>query len=283
MKLALVQMKSELHNKKYNLEKAMDLASQAAKDGAEFVAFPEMALTGYVCGKRIIEHAEPIGGPATEKLTKLAKDKNIDILFGMPELNGTLVHNSAVLIEPDGVLGVYRKLYLVSFDYAGVRYEEHLFFKPGFDIKVFDTRFGKIGVEICYDFWFPEIERCCSLQGAWLLFNISAAPFEVPETFQLLARARAVENQAFFAYVNEIGSQEGVVFEGGSCIVDNTAKIIESAGYGENLEDEIIQKELDPDIITRARLDLPLLRDVRPEILRRVANIAEDLYFPPKS
>lgn len=282
MQLALVQMKPELHNKKRNLEKIIDLSCQAAKNGADFVAFPEMALTGYVCGKRWLEHAEPIGGPTTEKLAKLAKDKNIDILFGMPELNGSLAHNSAVLIEPDGVLGVYRKIYLVSFEYAGVRYEEHLFFKPGFDIKVFNTRFGKIGVEICYDFWFPEIERCCALQGAWLLFNISAAPFKVPEIFQLLAKARAVENQAFFAYVNEIGSQEGVVFEGGSCIVDNTAQIIESAQYGENLEDEIIQKELEPDVITQARLDLPLLRDVRPEILRRVADVAEDLYFPPK-
>ena len=229
-----------------------------------------------------MEHAEPIGGPATEKVVKLAKDKNIDILFGMPELNGSLAHNSAVLIEPDGVLGVYRKLHLVTFEYAGVRYEEHLFFKPGFDIKVFDTRFGKIGVEICYDFWFPEIERCCALQGAWLLFNISASPFKVPDVFRLLAQARAVENQAFFAFVNEIGPQEGVVFEGGSCIVDNAAQIIESAQYGEDLNDEIIQRELDPDIITQARLDLPLLRDVRPEILRRVADIAEDLYFPPK-
>jgi predicted amidohydrolase len=91
-----------------------------------------------------------------------------------------------------------------------------------------------------------------------------------------------VENQAFFAFVNEIGPQEGVVFEGGSCIVDNAAQIIESAQYGEDLNDEIIQRELDPDIITQARLDLPLLRDVRPEILRRVADIAEDLYFPPK-
>jgi predicted amidohydrolase len=260
----------------------MDLSSQAAKDGANFVAFPELALTGFVCGKKVFEHAEPIEGPTTEKLTKLSKDKNIDILFGMPELNGSLVHNSAVLIEPNGVLGVYRKLYLVTFEYAGVRYEEHLFLKPGFDIKVFDTRFGKMGVEICYDIWFPEIPRCCALQGAWLMFNISAAPFGVPELFQLLARARAVENQGFFAYVNEIGPQEGVVFTGGSCIVDNTATIIESAHYGENLKDEIIQKELNPDIITKARLDLPLLRDVRPEILRRVADIAESLYFPPR-
>ena len=128
MRLALVQMKPELHNKKLNLEKILDFSSQAARDGADFVAFPEMALTGYVCGRRFLEHAEPVGGPATEKLVKLAKDKNIDILFGMPELNGSLVHNSAVLIEPNGVLEVYRKLYLVSFEYAGVRYDEHLFF-----------------------------------------------------------------------------------------------------------------------------------------------------------
>jgi len=282
MKLALVQMKPELHNKKLNLEKIVDLSSQAAKDGADFVVFPEMALTGYVCGKKWLEHAEPIQGPSVEKLTKLAKDKNIDILFGMPELNGSLAHNSAVLIEPDGVLGVYRKLHLVTFEYEGIRYEEHLFFKPGFDIKIFDTRFGKMGVEICYDMWFPEIPRCCALQGAWLMFNISAAPCQVPETFQLLARAHAVQNQGYFAYVNEIGTQEGVSFEGGSCIVDNTAEIIRKAQYGADLEDEIIHQELDPDIINQARLDLPLLRDVRPEILRRVADIAERLYFPPR-
>lgn len=282
MILRLVQMKPELHNKKVNLEKILTFSEQAAKDKVDFVAFPEMALTGYVCGRRFLEHAEPVNGPSVQKLVHFAKDKKLSILFGMPELNGFLVHNSAVLVEPSGVVGVYRKLHLVTFEYADVRYEEHLYFKPGFDIKVFDTRFGKIGIEICYDFWFPEIVRACCLQGAWLVFNISAAPFDVPQIFQLLGRARAVENQSYFAYVNEVGPQEGVVFGGGSCIIDNTAEILKTGSIGAKAVEETVQFELDPEKILKARLDLPLLRDVRPEVLLRVAEIAEDLYFPPR-
>jgi predicted amidohydrolase len=282
MRLALAQMKPELHNKTVNLEKILDMSGNAAKEGADIVAFPEMALTGYVCGRKYLEHAEPIEGPSVRKVAKQAKDKKISILFGMPELNGSLIHNSAVLVEPSGVCGVYRKVHLVTFDYAGVRYEEHMYFKPGSDLMAFDTRFGKIGVEICYDFWFPEIVRGYCLQGAWLVFNISAAPFDVPEIFQLLGRARAVENQSYFAYVNEVGSQEGVVFEGGTCIINSSAEIIEKASYGSDVREEIIQAELDPDKIIKARLDLPLLRDVRPEVISKVAEIAEDLYFPPR-
>jgi len=282
MILRLVQMKPELHNKKANLEKILTFSEQAAKDKVDLVAFPEMALTGYVCGRRFLEHAEPVNGPSVQKLVQFARDKKISILFGMPELNGTLIHNSAVLVEPSGVVGLYRKLHLVTFEYADVRYEEHLYFKPGFDIKVFDTRFGKIGIEICYDFWFPEIVRACCLQGAWLVFNISAAPLDVPEIFQLLGRARAVENQSYFAYVNEVGLQEGVVFGGGSCIIDNTAEILKTSSIGAKAVEETVQFELDPEKILKARLDLPLLRDVRPEVLLRVAEIAEDLYFPPR-
>ncbi|MBW1667567.1 MAG: carbon-nitrogen hydrolase family protein [Deltaproteobacteria bacterium] len=282
MLLALAQMRPDLHNKKKNLEKILDMSAMAAKEGADFVAFPEMALTGYVCGKRFFEHSEPIDGASVKRVADQAKDKKISILFGMPELNGSLIHNSAVLVEPSGITGVYRKVYLVTFEFAGVRYEEHMYFKPGSNLMAFDTRFGKIGVEICYDLWFPEIVRSYCLQGAWLVLNISAAPFDVPSIFQLLGRSRAAENQSYFGYVNEVGPQEGVVFQGGSYITDNNAEVIKSASFGPEVQEEIIQIELDPEHITKARLDLPLLRDVRPEVLHKVADIAEDLYFPPR-
>ena len=282
MLLALAQMKPALHKKKVNLDKILDMSGTAAKDGADLVVFPEMALTGYVCGKKFLEHSEPIGGPSVKKIAKQAKDKEISIIFGMPELNGSLIHNSAVLVEPSGVNGVYRKIYLVTFDFADVRYEEHMYFKPGSNMMAFDTRFGKIGVEICYDIWFPEIVRSYCLQGAWLVLNISAAPDDVPNIFQLLGRSRAAENQSYFGYVNEVGPQEGVIFEGGSYISDNTAEVIKTASFGPDVREEIIQAELDPEHIIKARLDLPLLRDVRPEVLHKVADIAEDLYFPPR-
>jgi predicted amidohydrolase len=283
MLLALAQMKPELHNKQANLEKILEMTGMASRAGADLVAFPEMALTGYVCGKRFLEYAEPISGPAVSRIAREAKVKSISILFGMPELNGSLVHNSAVLVEPDGVSGVYQKVHLVTFEFAGVRYEEHMFFKPGRNVMAFDTRFGKIGVEICYDLWFPEIVRGYCLQGAWLVINVSAAPFDVPTIFQLLGRARAAENQGYFAYVNEIGSQEGVVFEGGSYVANSNGEVEKAASYGAEAAEEILEIDVDPARIVQARLDLPLLRDVRPEILQKMADIAADLYFPPRA
>jgi len=275
-------MKPELHNKEANLAKILEMTGRAAAAGADLVAFPEMALTGYVCGKRFLEHAEPIAGPSVTRVAQEAKAKGISILFGMPELNGSLVHNSAVFVEPDGVKGVYQKVQLVTFEFAGVSYDEHKFFKPGRNLAAFDTRFGKIGVEICYDLWFPELVRAYCLQGAWLVINISAGPYDVPGIFQQLGRSRAAENQGYFAYVNEVGPQEGVVFEGGSYVADNTATVLKAASYGQDADEEIVTVELDPAHILEARLDLPLLRDARPEILRKVGEIAEDLYFPPR-
>ena len=156
MLLTAPQMRPKLHDKQANLEKILEMTGMASRAGADLVAFPEMALTGYACGKRFLEHAEPIQGPTVSCIAREAKVKNISILFGMPELNGSLVHNSAVLVEPDGVSGVYQKVHLVTFEFAGVRYEEHMFFKPGRNVMAFDTRFGKIGVEICYDLSFTQ-------------------------------------------------------------------------------------------------------------------------------
>ena len=282
MHLALAQMKPDLNNKAGNLETILELTGQAAEAGADLVVFPEMALTGYVCGKKFLEHAEPLSGPSVTKVAQQAKAKGISVLFGMPELSGSLVFNAAVFVEPTGVLGSYRKVHLVTFEFAGVRYDEHMYFKPGARLTPFATRFGPIGVEICYDIWFPELVRGFCLQGAWLVINISAAPDDVPEIFQLLGRARAAENQGYFAYVNEVGPQEGVNFRGGSYLSDNTGQVIKSASYGEEVRQELVLVELDPKHITQARLDLPLLRDVRPEVWRSLAHMTEQLYFPSK-
>jgi len=290
MILALAQMRSELDNKEKNLEKILDMSVEAAKNSADLVAFPECALTGYLCGERFLEHAEPIDGPSVKKVTQLAKDKNISIVFGMPELNGALIHNSAVFVEPSGVVGVHRKLHLVSFVYGDVRYEEHMYFKAGSNMTAFDTRFGKIGVEVCYDIWFPEIVRAFCLQGAWLTINCSAAPFWVPSLWQLLGRTRAAESQSYFGCVNPVGTQREAEFHGGSYIVGEAAswpgvisEVIKAASFGSDMREEIIQAELSPEKIRKARIVLPLLRDVRPELLFRVEDIAEGLYSPPRS
>lgn len=282
MKIWLVQMKSELNDKQANLDKILSYMGKAAKAGVDLVALPELCLTGYVCRDKFYDHAEPIPGPATDKIAEAAARGNMYVVFGMPELKGTIIYNSAVFIGPEGVIGVYRKLYLCTICFAGISYEEGMYFKEGFDIPVFDTKFGKIGLEICYDIWFSEIVRAHALRGARLVLNITACPDDVPEAFQVLARTRAMENETWFGFVNQVGHQDGVGFRGGSCMVDYKGNILKTASMTEQGTEDIVDIEIDIDAVNRHRIELPLLRDVRPEILQRVADISKDLYFPPK-
>lgn len=281
MKLRLVQMSPKLKDKEYNLKTILKNIERSAKDGIEFVAFPELALTGYVCGVDFFSLAEPVPGYSSRKIIELAQKENIYVAFGMPELSGSLLYNSAVLVGPDGLVGVQRKLHLPTFDFAGVRHEEGMYFKPGSEPLTFDTKFGRIGLEICYDIWFPEIVRAHALRGAWFVLNLTAAPVEVPEMFQQLARVRAIESQCWFGFVNQVGRQEDVVFRGGSCIVNPSSEMLKSASLGENAE-EVIDAEIDEKAVVKWRLDLPLLRDVRPEIAGLVGNIASEIYYPKK-
>jgi len=280
VKIWLVQMSPKLHDKKTNLKKVLGYIGKASKAEVDLIAFPELALTGYMCRKKMVELAEPISGPSTQKIIKECKGKGIHVVLGMPELKDSLIHNSAVLIGPEGLAGVWRKLYLPTFMYGGVTYEENMFFKPGKDIVTFDTKFGKIGLEICYEIWYPEIARIHALRGAWLILCISAAPVGVPPYFQLIARVRALESVAWFAYVNQAGTQEGVTFGGGSCVVNHQAEIEKSASIEHNAREEVLEHNIEREPIVKGRLDLPILRDVRPEILASASKVAKDLYWP---
>lgn len=277
MKIWLVQMESKLKDKVDNLKKICNYIDKAVDAKVNLIAFPELALTGYVCGLDFYDLAEVIPGSSTAEIIERAKKGKIYVTFGMPELEDGVIYNSAPFFGPKGLIGVYRKIYLPNFDFAGVRYEELMYFKPASDIITFDTEFGKLGIEICYDFYYPEITRIHALQGAWILLNISAAPIGVPEYFQLLARARATENVAWFGYVNQIGEQEEVFFGGGTCIVDCSGEIKKSASMGADAKEEVIEYEIDSESIFEMRLNLPILRNVRPEILQKASEIVRGL------
>lgn len=164
-------------DKAANLKKMTDMIETAAEIGVNILAFPELALSGYECdsergcGKTGMHQrlAETIPGPSTEEIAKLANKHNIYVILGMPErdqVNPDTIYISAAVIGPEGIIGAYRKLNL-SPPTAGVT--EQLCFTGGAkvikEIPVFETRYGYIGVTICYDFWlFPEITRIQRLQ-----------------------------------------------------------------------------------------------------------------------
>jgi len=186
-KIAAVQMDCGLADKSTNLEMMRVKLKEAAGHGARLIAFPECALTGYgfESKEEAWPHAEPIPGPSTEYFGELAKKHNFYIVPGLLERNGHLVYNVAVLIGPDGmVIGKYRKTCLPRGEIEGG-------LTPGSEYPVFSTRFGKVGMMVCYDGFFPEVARELTSRGA----EVIAWP--VWGCNPMLAQARACENHVY--------------------------------------------------------------------------------------
>ncbi len=194
------------------------------------VCFPELALSGYECGEECLrdnkpcrmhqETAETIPGPATDEITKLAQKHGVYVVFGMPEQDKTdpkKQYISGVLVGPEGVIGVYRKLHLGP----PPIFTENVCFAPGTEIPVFETKYGPIAIQVCADVWrFPEVTRILTLKGARLIINptaTSAGPGK--RDFVVYTTAvRATENYIYFATAGMVGTERTKSYEGHSCI-----------------------------------------------------------------
>lgn len=267
MKIALVSARPKIADKKANL-KIME--NYIRKTKADFYVFGEMFLSGYPCKDEFKNLAETKQGPSIKQMKKIAKEKKCYIVFGMPlkdEKVEGLIYNSAILIHPNGKVDYYNKRFLITFG----PFEEKFFFDEGEESNVFKTKFGKIGLFICYDLFFPEITKALSLQGADILICISASPSTTRKYFETLLPARAIENTTFLVYANIVGTQEDLVLWGGSQIYDPLGKLLIKAPY---FKESIITYNLNLKELKTARANRPVLRDIRPEIYQDLYNIS---------
>jgi len=272
-KIALAQISCQQANKAENLMKIKKTVARAKKQGAELVVFPELSLTGYVVRDEIYELAERIPGPSTKTLEEVAKKNQIHLIFGMPEISNkteATLHNTSVLISPEGFIGKYHKMYLPTHSI----FEEKRYFRPGYQTAVFDTELGKLGLIICYDIYFPEVTRLTRLKGAELIVCISASPGVRRSFFEVLTVARAIENTAFLAFVNLAGIQDGLQFWGGSRLIGPSGKILVQAKYN---EDDFVMGEVNYPDIRSIEAFVPTLRDLRPELFEQLKKSAEEL------
>jgi predicted amidohydrolase len=194
---------------------------EAAAQGVDIVAFPEEALVG--CGicnvcRAGADHcgyhhdvAETVPGPSTERIAELARELDIYVIFGLVERdsqNPDVLYNAAAFVGPDGVQGTYRKLHLGSLPWV----TEGVTFEPGNALPVFETRFGPVGVLICYDFWFnPELTRLLALKGARIVVNCCGT-FAGPGKREYMRQAtatRAHENLCYTMSANHVGGPDG--------------------------------------------------------------------------
>ncbi|MGZ8557418.1 MAG: carbon-nitrogen hydrolase [Chitinophagaceae bacterium] len=273
VKVGIVQMSCST-DKQANFQKAIEKIKVAAANGAQIVCLQELFTSLYFCDVEDYDNfklAEPVPGPSSDALSKVAKESGVVIIASLFEKRTQgLYHNTTAILDADGsYLGKYRKMHIPD-DPA---YYEKFYFTPGdLGYKVFTTKFARIGVLICWDQWYPEASRITALMGAEILFYPTAIGWATSQdeatnteqynAWQTIQRSHSVANGLHVVSVNRVGfEQNGAMkFWGGSFITNTFGSILYKASHE---EEEVHVEELDLEKTDRYRTHWPFLRDRR--------------------
>ncbi len=272
VKIGLVQM-SCTADVAANVAKAIDKIREAAQQGAQVVCLQELFTSLYFCD--VEDHhnfslAEAIPGPTTERLGQVAAELGVVIIASLFEKRAQgLYHNTTAVLDADGAyLGKYRKMHIP--DDPG--YYEKFYFTPGdLGYKVFDTKFARIGVLICWDQWYPEAARITALMGAELLVYPTAIGWDTNESdpkqneeqynaWQTIQRSHAIANGVHVVAVNRVGREADQQFWGGSFVSNPFGSLLYLAPH----DQEVVHvQEVDLALSEKYRTTWPYFRDRR--------------------
>jgi N-carbamoylputrescine amidase len=262
-----------------NLKKSLVLAEKAAKQGAQIICTQELLCSQYFCQSEDHEHfelAEPIPGPSTKAFQKIAKKHGVVIIASLFEKRASgLYHNTAVIIDADGsLLGIYRKMHIPD----DPLFYEKFYFTPGdTGFRAWDTKFGKIGVLVCWDQWYPEGARLTAMQGAEILFYPTAIGWHPKEkaeygtnqhgAWETIQRSHAVANGCYVASINRVGHEiikgvggDGLEFWGQSFVAGTSGQILAKASSD---KEEVLIVPIELGKVDVTRTHWPFLRDRR--------------------
>ena len=280
--VGLVQMACSPEADK-NLTSAIESICAAAKKGAQIICLPELFLTQYFCQTEDTQNfslAEPLPGPTSETLSKLAKELEIVLVVPLFEKRTQgIYHNTAIVIDADGsVAGTYRKMHIPD----DPCFFEKFYFTPGdTGYKCFPTRYGRVGVLICWDQWFPEAARLPSLSGAQFLFYPTAIGYQDEDAkesiqqitaWETIQKSHAISNGVFLGSVNRVGRENALTFWGRSFICNPFGKVI---GQAENEPQTVIAQCSLPEIES-VRQNWPFLRDRRVDAYQGLSKLYLD-------
>jgi N-carbamoylputrescine amidase len=269
--IGLVQMRCS-DDRDANLDRALAGIEEAARRGARLVCLQELFRTPYPCQSEDAERfawAEPIPGPSTEALAKLAAARSVAILASLFERRAEgLYHNTAVLIDAEGRLaGRYRKMHIPD----DPLFYEKFYFAPGdLGFPCFEAQSARVGALVCWDQWFPEAARLTALAGAQILFYPTAIGWQHDEgwegdaaqhdAWETVQRAHAIANGVFVAAVNRVGREGALRFWGQSFVADPFGRVLARASAD---AEETLVVECDLDLVEKVRRSWPFLRDRR--------------------
>lgn len=274
MNLALAQINTKLGDVNANLKKHLALAKEAAQSGADLLIFPELSLTGYVLQDIAADVARPASEADPVFKPLLEASRSLDLLVGFVEMDPRYrFYISAAYLSAGEIVHVHRKVHLPTY---GI-FDERRYFAAGDSFRSFETRFGRVGVLICEDFWHVSSPYLLWLDGADLFYLTSASPGR-GITDEILGSAQWVQDinraysglfTSFFAHANRVGFEDGLNFFGGSTVYDPDGRQIARAAYN---DEALTLAEVDLAQLRRTRTRLPLLRDERPEMVTKELN-----------
>lgn len=269
--IALVQARAE-PDRATNLSKAIDRIADAAASGANIVCLQELFAGLYPCQSedhRNFDSAETIPGATSQALSRVAAECGVVVIGSLFERRGAGVyHNTAVIFDADGsTAGIYRKMHIPDDPF----YYEKFYFAPGdLGFPCFNTRFGRLGVGVCWDQWFPEAARLLALAGAQIIFYPTAIGWTSGEkdefgasqhsAWETMLRSHAIANGLFVAAPNRIGCEDNIEFWGASMVADPNGNVL---GRASHTLEETLLVECHLAQIDVVRTHWPFLRDRR--------------------
>ncbi|WP_296180243.1 carbon-nitrogen hydrolase family protein [Pseudomonas sp. UBA1879] len=274
MKVEFAQLSGQDNGTRHNLNNALNAIAACASDTA-LIVFPETHLMGFPSSDTVAQVAEPLDGPTVHAVHQAARERNVSVVIGMAENDAGRFYNTTLLITPEGIALRYRKTHLWASDRgvfaAGDRYTTCLW--NGL----------RVGMLICYDIEFPESARALAQLGAELIIVTNGNMDPYGPTHRTAIMARAQENQAFAVMVNRVGEgDDGLVFAGGSALVDPFGTLLTEAGR----EECQFSAELDLTRLQAARRDYQYLNDQRlrlpGEVVQHASGVRE-LLIPDRS
>jgi len=283
VRVGLVQMACG-QDSKLNLKTAEQGIRKAAGQGAQIICLQELFQTPYFCQTEDHEHfnrAEEIPGPSTQAMSQLASELEVVIILPLFEKRSTgIYHNTAVVLDADGsIAGRYRKMHIP--DDPG--FYEKFYFTPGdTGFQTISTRFGKIGVLICWDQWFPEAARLTALSGAQILFYPTAIGYQdfdksiaekQAQAWQTIQKAHSIANGVFTVVVNRVGREDQLNFWGRSFVSDPFGEVLVEASPN---EPEVLVTDCNLGLIEETRQGWPFLRDRRVDAYQNLTRLFID-------
>ena len=266
-----------------NLASAIESICAAAKKGAQIICLPELFLTQYFCQTEDTQNfslAESLPGPTSETLSNLAKELEVVLIVPLFEKRTEgIYHNTALVIDADGsIAGTYRKMHIPD----DPCFFEKFYFTPGdTGFKSFPTRYGRVGVLICWDQWFPEAARLTTLSGAQFLFYPTAIGYQDEDAkesnqqitaWETIQKSHAISNGVFLGSVNRVARENALTFWGRSFICNPFGKVI---GQADN-EPQIVIAQCSLPEIESVRQNWPFLRDRRVDAYQGLSKLYLD-------